>query len=199
MGEAKRRARAYDDAKAKLIASLSDEGKVVASSAIGIFEGFIAPQRYTGGCYLVTMTLHRYLADEHGIKTVPVIGYVNDGTDDIFISHAWLEHEGLKTDLTLHQTEYPDIQLPGAVLVMDQPIRQGVVQHTYHVERTDEGMKAAQRMLAHPETAAIAKHKEQEHLDMVDRAQSRALMDAYLQAAPIECGYAAMTAPLRRS
>lgn len=199
MGEAKNKAKEYGDAKAKLLSSLSAEGKIVASSAIGIFEGFIAPQRFTGGCYLVTMTLHRYLADEHGIVTVPVVGYVNDGTDDIFISHAWLEHEGLKTDLTLHQTEFPDVQLPGALLVMDQSIRRGVVQHSYHLSRTGEGLQAARRMLAHPETAAIAQHKEKEHLEMVDRANSDALMQAYLDAAPAECNYAAITAPLRKS
>ena len=59
--------------------------------------------------------------------TLPVVGYVNDDTDDIFMSHAWIELNGRKVDLTLNVTEYQDVQLSGAVLILDQVLKPGQV------------------------------------------------------------------------
>jgi hypothetical protein len=198
MGEAKRRAAAYEAAKAKLLGSLTGDGLVVAGSAIKLFEGFILPTRYTGGCYLTNMVLHRYLKDEHGIETEVIVGYINDGTDDIYMSHGWLEHEGRKTDLTIHLTEHPEVQLPGNLLVADQVLRPGRVTHTYHRERPVEGLRKEMEMMANPDIAPIVAHKAEEHQAMLARAKHRSLLDAYLGMAPKEMSYEAMTAPLRR-
>ena len=198
MGEAKRRAVAYEAAKTKLLESLSGDGLVVADSAIKLFEGFILPTRYTGGCYLTNMVLHRYLKDERDIETEVVVGYINDGTDDIYISHGWLEHEGRKTDLTIHLTEHPDVQLPGNLLVADQVLRPGKVTHTYHRERPVEGLRKEMEMMANPSLAPIVAHKIEEHQAMLARAKHPGLLNAYLDMAPAELSYDAMTAALRR-
>jgi hypothetical protein len=42
---------------------------------------------------------------------------LNDGTDDIMISHAWLDYDGRKTDITLANTERPDIIPIGQVII----------------------------------------------------------------------------------
>ena len=89
-------------------------------------------------CYRLTYLLHLYLL-QRGIDTTPVIGYVNDGTDDIFMSHAWLEHQGKKVDLALGQTQRPDLNVPGDVLVLDYPIRRAR-SYSYHLTKSPEAV-----------------------------------------------------------
>lgn len=196
MGEAKRRAGAYEEAKRKLLGSLTGNPAIVAETAIMLFEGFILPNRYTGGCYLTNMILHCFLKDELGIETEVVVGYVNDGTDDIMISHAWLEHAGLKTDLTIHRTEAHQFQ--GPLLVCDQVLSSGNATYTYYRQRTQAGLVEDMRMLADPGLAAIASHKAEEHQVMLVRAKNPVLMKAYLDSAPEDQGYEAMASVLRR-
>ncbi|WP_288200080.1 hypothetical protein [uncultured Pleomorphomonas sp.] len=197
MGEAKSRTKQYEQTKQSLLASCDGDAKVVAGSAIKLFERFILPKHYTRGCYLVTMVLHRFLAEEHGIATIPVVGYVNDGTDDIMISHAWLEFDAMKTDLTLNVVEHPDVIRPGDVVVLDTVLRPGVLHYSYHRERPAEAIAVVNRMLSDPASANIARHKEIEHEAMLVRSRDASLMDAYIAGAPLDCGYAAMTAVLR--
>ncbi|MCB1470697.1 MAG: hypothetical protein KDK08_26890 [Rhizobiaceae bacterium] len=197
MGQAKRKQKAYAEAKERLLSSCTGEAKTVAVTSIALFEKFILQKSYTGGCYLTTMMLHRYLKEEHAIETTPVVGFVNDGTDNIMISHAWLEHEGQKTDLTLHLTEHPEAQLPGALLVLDHVLRPGLVNYSYHLERSPEAYAALEPLRRDPTTAAIVAHKEAEHQTMLARANNQDLMTAYIDGAPVELGYAAMTSVLR--
>jgi hypothetical protein len=196
MGDAKRRAAAYDAAKAKLLESVTGDTRVVAEAAIKLFEGFILPRRYTGGCYLTTMILSRFLKQERGIETEAIVGYINDGTDDIFISHGWLAHAGSKTDLTINLTDMPEFR--GPLLVHDQVLRPGNVTYTYHRERTPEALAADMKMLADPRTTKIARHKAEEHQTMFARASSPSLMEAYINMAPRDQGYEAMAEVLRR-
>ena len=196
MGEAKRRAESYRLAKENLLTAVQGNDRKIAESAISLFEGFVMPNRYTGGCYLTTMFLHRYLADECGIETEPVVGYINDGTDDIFMSHAWLEVEGRKTDLTVHLTDRPDVQLPGALVILDHVLRPGRVTHSYHRELTPAAVTANVEMAKEPQLAALLAHKQREHQEMFARASDTKLMAAYLAAAPLEFGYAAMRASI---
>ncbi|WP_234839078.1 RlpA-like double-psi beta-barrel domain-containing protein [Sinorhizobium medicae] len=105
MGQAKQRGQSYDMAKQRLLDRHDGPSKTVAATAINLFDRFILPRRFTGACYQVTMTLQKYFSEKHGITTEAVVGYVNDGTDDIMISHGWLEYEGMKIDLGLHLVE----------------------------------------------------------------------------------------------
>lgn len=194
MGDAKRRKAAYLDAKNVLLTRLQGDAVVVAETAIKLFDGFIFPWRYTGGCYLTTMILHRFLDQECGIITEPVVGFVNDGTDDIMISHAWLEYDGCKTDLTLHLT---DGAMAGSLIIMDQVLRQGQVSYSYHRKPTEAGLKQNSVMLKDPDLGPLVRHKLAEHETMEKRAKDPRLMSAYLASAPAEQGYAAMTQVLR--
>jgi hypothetical protein len=100
MGQAKHRRAQIDGWKA----TLSPTEVQIAEAAQRLLERFIEPDEATGMCYRMTFLLHLYLA-ERGIGTTPVVGYVNDGTDDAMISHAWLGYEGKKNDLTLARAE----------------------------------------------------------------------------------------------
>lgn len=197
MGQSKQRLESYKMAKQALLGRCDPEARVVAETAIRLFDGFILPNHFTGGCYQVSMTLHRFLMETHRISTEVVVGYVNDGTDDIMISHAWLDYNGKKIDLNLHVMANPDATKPGDLIVLDQVLRPGALTYTYHTERTGAYLIAAHRLLSDPDLGAVARHKEEEHLIMQARSKNPALMEAYIAAAPTEIGYAAMTAALR--
>ncbi|MBX5166764.1 MULTISPECIES: hypothetical protein [unclassified Rhizobium] len=196
MGQAKQRAQSYNSLKQRLLDRHHGPARTVATAAINLFDGFILPRRFTGACYQLTMTLQKFLADKHGIATQAVVGYVNDGTDDIMISHGWLEYEGMKIDLGLHIVERPDVVRPGALLVLDETLRLGAIDYTYHLARPEASLQVVQRMLADPATARIAQHKEKEHDDMLRRSRDARLRDLYLTGAPAGSDFASMTSVL---
>ncbi|NYT41002.1 hypothetical protein HZY97_09565 [Sphingomonas sp. R-74633] len=197
MGEATQRARAYGEAKAGLFAGLADpQSHAVATAAIQLFERFVLPNRYTGGCYLTTMFLHRYLADERGIITVPVVGYVNDGTDDIMISHAWNEYQGRKVDITLNLVD-PQISLSGDLLVLDHALRPGRAVYSYHAALNAAGEAANAAIESGGGfPAQLLRHKQAEHEGIVAKMAQPALMVQHQALAPPGLRYADMRAHL---
>ncbi|OWK18958.1 hypothetical protein AJ88_46700 [Mesorhizobium amorphae CCBAU 01583] len=80
MGQAKQRA----VAKKQWYETLTASECVVVDVAERLFNRFIKPAESTGMCYRMTFFLHLYLADK-GVQTVPVVGYINDGSDDVMI------------------------------------------------------------------------------------------------------------------
>ncbi len=195
MGASKNRKAAYAQAKQRLMADLAGDEAVVAETAVNFFERFVFPKRYTGGCYLVTMFLQRFLKEEKAVAVTPVVGYVNDGTDDVMISHAWLELNGLKTDVTLHLTEYPESQLPGALLILDRQLLKGQVEHSYHREQTPAGYAENQRLALGSLRGMIA-HKDAEHAYMSECMTDPARMAAHQAKAPPGLRYDDMRAVL---
>lgn len=189
MGEATRRRQEEARLRAQVLDGLSGDAVVIAHTAVALFERFVLPKRYTGGCYLTTMFLNRFLREEHDIATQAFVGYVNDGTDDIFMSHAWLEFEGLKTDLTLNVVEHGHALPNGAALVLDRVLREGKVRHSYHLAPTEAGLAQNREMMAVRDLRAIMLHKEQEHRDMVTRAATPEAMAAYMDGAPTGLRY----------
>jgi hypothetical protein len=178
VGQAKLR----NDAVQKWLAGLNDDERICADAAQRLLQRFIDPAEATGMCYRLTFFLHLYLADK-GVPTKPVIGYLNDGTDDIMVSHAWLELGRKKTDLTLGKTERPDLNLPGDVLILDFPIRRAHG-YTYHLERTPEAIAVEERWLREPDAAGLVRHKAAEHERMLRLSADPAAMRAFLDAAP---------------
>ncbi|WP_139015808.1 hypothetical protein [Ensifer aridi] len=112
------------------------------------------------------------------------------------ISHGWLEYNDMKIDLGLHVVEHPDVVKPGALLVLDQVLRPGLINYTYHLERPAPSLLLVQHMLANPATAAVARHKETEHAAMLARSRDGVLMSAYLNGAPTGSDFATMTSVL---
>lgn len=199
MGQANNRKRAYGIARQRMLERFEGQHRIVAEAAINLFDRFILPRRFTGACYQVTMTLEKYLADAHAIASKTVVGYVNDGTDDIMISHAWLEFDSMKVDLGLHVVERPDVVHTGAVIVLDQQLLPGTVNYSYHLVRPAASLAVVQRMLLDSSTAQVARRKETEHETMLQRSRDPALRDAYLACAPTESSFASMTSVLDRA
>ncbi len=196
MGEAKRRAEAFKRAKACLFAGIAgdESALVVADTALAFYERFILPKRYTGGCYLTTMFLHRFLKEEHGIVTDPVVGYVNDGTDDIMISHAWIELDGRKTDVTLNVVD-PNISMSGGLLILDTEIVPGQARYGYHHQMTAAGEGANAALIA-AGMGGLLRHKQQEHQMMLGIIADPRRMADHHSAAPSGLGYDDMRAAL---
>jgi hypothetical protein len=116
------------------------------------------------------------------------VGYVNDGTDDVMISHAWLEHEGKKTDLTLARAERPDLNPLGEVLILDFPFRQGH-KYTYRLTKSAAAIAVENKWLSEPRSAGVVLNKRTEHGMMTAIAQSPQQMRAYLDNAPDRLAY----------
>ncbi len=178
MGQAKRRGAEIE----KWLASLSPEEAQVADAAQRLLVRFIDPREATGMCYRLTYFLHLYLT-EKGIETTPIIGYVNDGTDDVFMSHAWLEYGGKKIDLTLGRPERPELNPAGDILLLDFPVRRAR-KYSYHLTKSAEAIAVESEWLKDPRGAAVVRHKTAEHEAMEKRAKSEAEMRAFLDLAP---------------
>lgn len=197
MGQAKRRTEAYERAKVAFLEATSGDARVVGETAIKLFDRFVFPNKFSGGCYQITATLHRYLSIELGIPTRPVVGYVNDGTDDVMISHAWLEYQGLVSDLTLVVTNPAIGQPPGDLLILGKSLKPGQLHYSYHTKLNDAALTVLEGMKRDPETAQIIETKEAEHKMMTRCFQNSDDLTAYLDAAPEAHSYAKMTSVLR--
>jgi hypothetical protein len=186
MGAAKQRA-------AQLVAWLntlsSDERKVFDVSKTA-YERIVKALGATGMCYRMAFFLTWYLANETGIQVMPVVGYVNDGTDETMIPHAWIELSGKKTDINLTQTEYPDVQLTGPLLILDREITKGRATYTYHPEPTAAAVAQFKELLKDERLRDTLLRKEAEHTRMESVASDPGLIREYLDAAPDGLTYA---------
>ena len=135
-----------------------------------------------GACYRVTLFLRYHLARAHGIRGEAVIGYVNDGTDDLYSSHAWFEHRGLMTDVALCRPLEPRLQKRGAVLVGGKEVVPGWA-FTYHRER--------------PAGALTVVSYDELHTAITGIAEDEDAIRAYLDGAPDGIGYTRMAALVR--
>jgi hypothetical protein len=176
--EAKRRL----DENKRWFDSLTPQERKIAETADRLLNRVLKPIGATAMCYRMTFFLHLYLA-ELGIQTIPVVGYINDGTDDIMISHAWLDYDGRKTDITLANTERPDIIPIGQVIILDRVVHNGHT-YSYHLEQSAKGLAAEAGMLQEPQSAEVVNMKRAEHLAMIARARDTSVMRTFLNSAP---------------
>lgn len=109
MGEAARR----KAAERAWLTTLDDQERVVVTTAKAL--GTALP--LDGACYRASMFLKLFLEQEHGIAGEAVVGFVNDGTDELYASHAWFEFHGLRTDLTLCRPMHPEVQQRGPLVI----------------------------------------------------------------------------------
>lgn len=200
MGDAKRRRAEIEKLKSASDAwrsTLTPAELKAASIAERAHSNLVERQKLIGACYLLAFFLRRYMR-ENGIKAEAIVGWVNDGTTSLMISHAWIEVGGKKIDIALTLTEDPDVQLPGPLLILDQVIRRGKVAYTYHRAQTAEALSALAelRKAAPPRVADFLDRKTAEHLKMEATAKSESLMNAYLDAAPTDRNYAALARAL---
>jgi hypothetical protein len=116
MGQAKKRAAEL----ATWLETLSTDERKVFAVARAAYEKIVKAQNATGMCYRMTFFMTAYLTKELSTQVEPVVGYINDGSDDLMISHAWVEIGGKKTDINLTMTEHPQAQLTGPLLILDR-------------------------------------------------------------------------------
>ncbi|MGE8126315.1 hypothetical protein ACQKQD_04995 [Methylobacterium sp. NPDC080182] len=174
MGEAKRRA-----IEASWFQDLTaDEQKVVL-----LARRLITVLPMQGACYQTTFFMKYHLETVHGIVGLPVVGFVNDGTDDMYPSHAWYEYNGQKTDITLARPFQPHLQPPGPITIHGRVVRSGNP-YTYHAERPPEGDELIARYLQDPESRPIMEHAAARHAEMTETAKDNSLIRTYLDNAP---------------
>ncbi|WP_379862594.1 hypothetical protein [Mameliella alba] len=178
MGEAKRKARELQ----QWLNALTVEERVVYSAARALYDRFIRPERVTEMCYHSVFFLHEYIKNSHGIIVEPTIGYINDGTDEVFMSHAWLDFKDKKTDVSLTFTSRPEINPPGQLIYHDRVFGQGHV-YSYHREITQAG-RAALEEIRISGGFDMVDQKEREHARMLILAEDRCQIRAYLDSAP---------------
>lgn len=188
MGEAKRRAN--DIAKLKVdrekwIAELTSEEKEILKLSAQLEERLVRGKGFTEGCYHLAFFMTRYLADK-GISVTPVIGWVNDGTWDGVASHAWIEYKGKKTDISITRTSLSDQQPSGAMIVLDQVLKNGQAEYTYYKNDDHRALKATAIQRVDPHFGAVQAHKDAQHIEMLKVAERGHMerIDRYLANAP---------------
>lgn len=189
MGEAKKKKQQQQQDESRFLSQFQGTDAIVAQVALRLYQRFVLPTRFVGGCYHLTFFLEAHLRRRHSIKSEAVVGFVNDGDGPITSSHAWLETEGKPTDLALSLTH--DAAVPtGSVLIAGREFKSGVAQYTYHRQRDAEALRALIELekMDGRYSAAIAA-KEQEHALMCARSQSAELIDEYLLGAPAGTTY----------
>lgn len=191
MGEASRRKKML----ASWLGELSPDERHVAMAALRLGKAFPVD----GACYRMTFFLRQFLRERHGINASAVVGFVNDGTDDLYGSHAWLEFNGKKVDLALARPLSPEVQKRGPILILDWRFADGWSGYTYHDKRPPEAVAVVAELIADPETQEMMQEAELLHSTMAARATSDDQMRAYLDAAPDRMGYTEMASMVDRA
>ncbi|MCB4805149.1 hypothetical protein QO001_005055 [Methylobacterium brachiatum] len=136
-----------------------------------------------GACYRASLFLKYHLEIVHGIVGTAVVGFVNDGTDDIDCSHAWFEFGGHMTDLGLVRPLNPQIQRAGPLIIHGREFRSGH-RWNYQPTRSVAGLAQFAQLLADPKYAVKMRQADQLHRTMVATAQRNDLIRTYLDNAP---------------
>lgn len=136
MGEARRRKSEIEYFKIAndLLANLQGDEKTVAQVSLDVFQKVVLGYDMVEGCYNLAFFLREYLGREHGVKVDIVVGWLVNHNLDGGMSHAWIEYNGKKTDISVWNNERPDIFLPGSVIIQDIEYRKGVTSYSYFKE-----------------------------------------------------------------
>lgn len=134
----------------------------------------------TGACYWISILLNRVLAKEYGIESDVVLGWIHDG-DNLFISHAWLEMRGKKTDLMAERPGV-DSSKRGPTIVLDYIFKGASnTMYSYHLDKTPEALaKDEEEIAADPTFLARLRAKDKEHARIARAIASDAAKDASL-------------------
>lgn len=188
MGEAKRK-RAVRE---KWFAELDEDERTVVLVAERLHQVF----PLEGACYHLSLFLRYYLEKRYGIIVAAVIGFVNDGTDELYSSHAWVLFRDKITDLALSRPLNAEIQKPGPLIIHGREVKPGWRGWTYHEKRPPEGNRAIKDLLSDPGVAPAIRELEKRHLHMMATAKSSSLIREYLDGADESLNYDLMVARL---
>lgn len=200
MGQAKRRKveiALLKNRQRDWITGLEGDQKTVAQVAINAFENVVLARNMTGGCYNLAFFLRDYLKREKDIDVEMVVGWVTDNSWDGGISHAWIEHQGKRTDISLWHTEHPDVQLPGSVIIEGFDYKHAVTVYDYHRELPEGARAYLDTASKHTEIGEAYRHKDAEHLKIKGLAERDGGADEYFSKAPFGMNYEALARAMR--
>ncbi len=193
MGEAARRKAEIAALKTKdalWLASLSPEEKIIAKVSQTAYEKIVGMLGMTEGCYNLAFFLYEYLRRKHGIQTKIVVGWVNDGQWDGATSHAWVEYQEKRIDISLHKTSHPDAQPSGDLVILDHVVRQGEVTYAYWPTLPEGAAKVLEAMRGEsPALNEVITHKEREHRRISALALTKDGVGEYFGKAPDSVSY----------
>lgn len=200
MGEAKRRKAVLALLKNRQrdwIAGLEGDEKTVAQAAINAFENVVLALHMTCGCYYLAFFLRHYLKREKDIDVEMVVGWVTDDSWEGGISHAWIEHQGKRTDISLWQTEHPDVQLPGSVIIQGFDYQHGVKVYYYYRDLPESARSYLDLASKTAEGGGVYRHKDAEHLKIKGLAEKDGGTAEYFSMAPSGMKYEEMARAMR--
>ena len=113
-----------------------DEKQFAVVKVARAFIDVLAPSE--GACYRCSFFLRLFLRERYGLDGRAVVGFVNDGTDEVYPSHAWYEFHGQRTDLAISRPLRPDVQPRGPLVIQGIEFQPGHA-WTYHHERPAAG------------------------------------------------------------
>ncbi|MFM9901536.1 MAG: hypothetical protein ACKVOT_11010 [Polaromonas sp.] len=174
-------------------AGLFGDEKIVAEVAIEVFKRVVFARHMTGGCYNLAFFIREYLKREKDIDVEMVVGWITEDSWAGCSSHAWIEHNSKKTDVSLSITEQPNIQLTGSVIIQDFDYRRGAT--TYVYQRESPANARIYLDLAASKSAEFNRNyrrKEIEHLSMKALAEREGGASEYFNMAPVDMKYETM-------
>jgi len=184
MGQAARR----KSDETKWLATLDESERTVVRAARLLHRLF----PLEGACYHLSFFLEYYLMRECGIEGRTVVGFVNDGTDDLYGSHAWYVFREKMTDIALCRPQHPHLQPAGPLVVHGREITPGRARYSYHTERPPVGRAALLRLLEDPEKREAAGFAEQLHERVSSLPGDYEAIAEYLSGAPAGMDYVTM-------
>ena len=196
MGKASRRKLEKSALKAEKtlwIDTLTQEEKVIARVSQAAYENIVLGLGMTEGCYNLAFFLYEHLRFKYGISVKVVIGWINDGLWAGASSHAWVEYQGKKIDISLNKTSHPEVQPSGDLIILDHIVEKGSAKYTYW-ESLPEASKKALDLIAeeNPKLAILIKHKDVEHNRMIKLSESQVGVDEYFRSVPPNNRYEAL-------
>jgi hypothetical protein len=153
----------------------------------------------TEACYNLAFFLREFLKQQHGIEVEMVVGWINDGEWAGAASHAWLEFEGKKIDISLNRTSRPLDQPSGNLVILDYIFRNGSATYTYARELSAEADATLKEMAQlDSQLKTVIDHKWREHVRISHLSQVAGGANIYFSAAPPGCTFADLSAAISK-
>lgn len=151
---------------------------------IAVAKSFIAIcAPHSGACYRCAFFLRLFLKERFSYEGEAVVGFVNDGTDDLYPSHAWYEFKDQLTDLAISQPLHPEVQPAGPLTIQGICFFPGH-EYSYHRERPVMALVTMGEMIKDPSVGHIIQQNEEQHMMLHATSKNDSLIRAFLDQAP---------------
>lgn len=162
-----------------LLALSCDERQIV-EVASRIHQRVVMEGGMWGGCYHLSFFLKRYLKKQRDIDVKVIVGWVGEDSWLGVASHAWVEFDGRRIDISLTRTEDPQTLPTGDFILLDRVVLQGCATYRYYREIPEQAKEAMIQLALAPESAATSKLVHGRHRQMLAMVDDEAAIDRYL-------------------